>query len=163
MDSRRGVFDTSSGTMPIKAAYNLTRGVPMSQPPFPPPVPSTSRTILIVEDYKELRRLIGDILKGAGYQVSEAANGEEGLSRLREQSEDITVVITDLAMPGMDGHAFAQQIRQARPDITIIFMSANLDLFLEHVGAWAAGIGLLRKPFTDEQLIGCIRNALKPA
>jgi CheY-like chemotaxis protein len=63
----------------------------------------------------------------------------------------------------MDGHAFAQQVRQARPDITIIFMSANLDLFLEHVGAWAAGIGLLRKPFTDEQLIGCIRDALKPA
>jgi two-component system, cell cycle sensor histidine kinase and response regulator CckA len=135
----------------------------VSQSPFPLPVPSTSRTILIVEDYKELRCLVGEILKEAGYQASEAANGEEGLSRLREQGEDINVVITDLAMPRMDGRAFAQQIRQARPDITIIFMSANLDLFLERVGALAPGIGLLRKPFTDEQLITCIRDALKPA
>ena len=135
----------------------------MSQPPFPLLVPSNSRVILIVEDYKELRSLIGDILKDAGYQVSEAANGEESLSRLREQGEDINVVITDLAMPGMDGHAFAEQILLARPDIPIIFMSANLDLFLERVGAWAAGIGLLRKPFIDEQLIGCIRDALNPA
>ena len=130
----------------------------MSQPPFPGPVPSTSRTILIVEDYKGLRRLICEVLKEAGYQVSEAANGEEGLSRLREQSEDINVVITDLVMPGMDGHAFAEQIRQARSDITIIFMSADPDSFLERVGAWKDGIGLLRKPFTDEQLIGCIRD-----
>ena len=135
----------------------------MSQPPFPGPVPSTSRTILIVEDYRELRRLIGDILREAGYQVSEAANGEEGLSRLREQGEDINVVITDLVMPGMDGHAFAEQIRQARSDITIIFMSADPDSFLERVGAWKDAIGLLRKPFTDEELIGCIRDGLKPA
>lgn len=135
----------------------------MSQPPFRLPVPSDSRTILIVEDYKELRGLIGEILKEAGYQVSEAANGEEGLSRLREQREDINVVITDLAMPEMDGHAFAEQIRQARPDIKIIFMSADPDPLLERVGAWGDSIGLLRKPFTDEQLIGCIRDALKPA
>jgi len=135
----------------------------MSQLPFPLPVPSNSRTILIVEDYKELRRLIGEILKEAGYQVSEAANGEEGLSRLREEREDINVVITDLAMPEMDGHAFAEQIRQAHPDIKIIFMSADPGLLLERVGAWGDSIGLLRKPFTDEQLIGCIQDALKPA
>jgi CheY-like chemotaxis protein len=135
----------------------------VSQPPFALPVPSNSRTILIVEDYKDLRSLIGEILEEAGYQVSEAANGEEGLSRLREQRDDINVVITDLAMPGMHGHALAEQIRQARPDIKIIFMSADPDTFLERVGAWKEGIGLLRKPFTDEQLIACIRAALKPA
>ena len=135
----------------------------MSQCPSTPPVPSRSRTILIVEDYKELRNLIGEILKEAGYQVSEAANGEEGLSRLREEREDINVVITDLAMPGMDGQAFAEQIQQARPDIKIIFMSADPDRLLERVGAWGNSIGLLRKPFTDEQLIGCIRDGLKPA
>ena len=132
----------------------------MSQRPFP--LPSNSRTILIVEDYKELRRLIGEILKEAGYQVSEAANGAEGLSRLCEQREDINVVITDLAMPGMDGQAFAEQIQQARPDIKIIFMSADPDRLLERVRAWGDSIGLLRKPFTDEQLIGCIRDGLKP-
>ena len=135
--------------------------MPVFQRPFP--LPSNSQTILIVEDYKELRCLIGEILEEAGYRVSEAANGEEGLSLLREQREDVNVIITDLAMPGMDGHAFAKQIRQARPDIKIIFMSADPDSFLERVEAWKDGIGLLRKPFTDERLIGCIRDALKPA
>ena len=139
----------------------------MSQCPSTPPVPSRSRTILIVEDYKELRNLIGEILKEAGYQVSEAANGEEGLSWLREQRADVNLVITDLAMPGMDGHAFAEQIRaeqvrQARPDIKIVFMSADPDPVLERVGAWEHGIRLLRKPFTDEELIACVRDALKP-
>jgi CheY-like chemotaxis protein len=140
----------------------------VSQSPSTLPVPSDPRSILIVEDYKELRNLIGEILKEAGYQVSEAANGEEGLSRLREPRADINLVITDLAMPGMDGHAFAEQIRaeqvrQARPDIKIIFMSADPDAILERVGAWGNGIGLLRKPFTDEQLIACVRDTLKPA
>ena len=134
----------------------------MSQPPFPLSVPPNSRTILSVEDYKELRRLIGEILKEASYQVSEAANGAEGLSRLREQKADVNLVITDLAMPGMDGHAFAEQIRQARPDIKIVFMSADPDPVLERVGPWDDGIGLLRKPFTDEELITCVRDALKP-
>jgi CheY-like chemotaxis protein len=94
--------------------------------------------------------------------VSEAANGAEGLSRLREQRANVNLVITDLAMPGMDGHAFAEQIRQARPDIKIVFMSADPDPVLERVGAWEDGIGLLRKPFTDEELIACVRDALKP-
>jgi CheY-like chemotaxis protein len=65
-------------------------------------------------------------------------------------------------MPGMDGHAFAEQIRQARPDIKIVFMSADPDPVLERAGAWEDGIGLLRKPFTDEELIACVRDALKP-
>jgi CheY-like chemotaxis protein len=134
----------------------------VSQCPSPFPVPSRSRTILIVEDYKELRSLIGEILKEAGYQVSEAANGAEGLSRIREQKTDVNLVITDVAMPGMDGHAFAEQIRQARPDIKIVFMSADPDPVLERVAPWEDGIGLLRKPFTDEELITCVRDALKP-
>lgn len=130
-------------------------------------VPFASRTILIVEDYKELRSLIGEILKEAGYRVSEAANGAEGLSRLQEQG-DISLVITDLAMPGMDGHAFAEQIhaeqiRLARPEIKIIFMSADPEPLLERAEPWEDGIGLLRKPFTDEQLIACVQDTLKPA
>ena len=71
-------------------------------------------------------------------------------------------------MPGMDGHAFAEQIRseqvrQARPDIKIIFMSADPEPLLERGRAWGDGIGLLRKPFTDEQLIACVQDTLKPA
>jgi two-component system, cell cycle sensor histidine kinase and response regulator CckA len=139
----------------------------VSQCPSTLPVPSYLGTILIVEDYKELRNLIGEILKEAGYQVSEAANGAEGLSQLREQRAEVNLVITDLAMPGMDGRAFAEQIRaeqvrQARPDIKIVFMSADPDPVFERVGAWEEGIRLLRKPFTDEELIACVRDALKP-
>ncbi|HLH41941.1 MAG TPA: response regulator [Bryobacteraceae bacterium] len=134
----------------------------MSQRPFPAPVPSASGIILIVEDYQELRTLIGEILKEAGYRISEASNGAEGLSRLRE-GDDIGLVITDLAMPGMDGHAFAEQIRQGRPDIKIIFMSADPEPLLERIGDWGEGIGLLRKPFTDEQLIACVEDTLKPS
>jgi CheY-like chemotaxis protein len=153
--------------MPVKAVLQPHPGCAVSERSFPVPVPSASRTILIVEDYKELRSLIGEILKEAGYRVSEAANGAEGLSRLQEQG-DISLVITDLAMPGMDGHAFAEQIRAeeirlARPEIKVIFMSADPEPLLERGEMWGNGIGLLRKPFTDEQLIACVQDTLKPA
>jgi CheY-like chemotaxis protein len=131
--------------------------------PTPPSQVTGARSILIVEDYKELRSLIAEILREAGYRVFEAANGAEGLSLLQKEAEKLNLVVTDLAMPGMDGHVFAEEIHQARPDIGIVFMSADPQPVLERAGDWGDGIGLLRKPFTEEELIACVQNVLKGA
>jgi CheY-like chemotaxis protein len=115
--------------------------------------------ILVVEDYAELRDLVGEILRRAGYEVWQAANGAEGVALLRRNCGRLGVVLTDAAMPEMCGHTLADQIRAgqirgARADLKIILMTAS------HETVARNGLTLLRKPFTEDELIARVREAL---
>jgi CheY-like chemotaxis protein len=116
--------------------------------------------ILVVEDYPELRDLVGEILRRAGYEVWQAANGAEGVALLRRNCGRFGLVLTDAAMPRMCGHALADQIRAgrirgARTDLRIILMTASHETVVER-----NGLTLLRKPFTEDELIARVREAL---
>jgi two-component system, OmpR family, response regulator VanR len=116
--------------------------------------------ILLVEDYAELRDLVGEILRRAGYEVWKAANGAEGVALLRRNCGRLGLVLTDAAMPEMCGHTLAHQIRAgqirgARADLKIILMTASHEAVLER-----NGLTLLRKPFTEDELIARVREAL---
>jgi CheY-like chemotaxis protein len=120
-------------------------------------------SILVVEDYRELRSLIGEVLREAGYTVLEAATGAEALSVLHDCRGCVDLVMTDLAMPEMDGQTFAEQVRLKHPELKIVFMSAYPEAVLEHTGAKQTRIPVLRKPFTDEDLTARVREVLNPA
>jgi CheY-like chemotaxis protein len=116
--------------------------------------------ILVVEDYPELRDLVGEILRRAGYEVWQAANGAEGVALLGRNCGRLGLVLTDAAMPGMCGHALADlirtgQIHGARADLKIILMTASHETVVER-----NGLTLLRKPFTEDELIARVREAL---
>lgn len=116
--------------------------------------------ILVVEDYPELRDLVGEILRRAGYEVWQAANGAEGVALLGRNCGRLGLVLTDEAMPGMCGHALADliragQIHGARADLKIILMTASHETVVER-----NGLTLLRKPFTEDELITRVREAL---
>ena len=81
--------------------------------------------ILIVEDDKNARHLFARILSKAGYQVVEAADGEEALALLNNRG-GFELVMTDLVMPGLDGVKLANQIRLRWPETKIILMSGYL-------------------------------------
>jgi signal transduction histidine kinase/CheY-like chemotaxis protein len=121
---------------------------------------SSGACILVVEDYKELRALIGEVLREAGHTVLEAATGTEALSVLRDYRGQLDLVMTDLAMPEMDGQTFAEQVRRDQPDLKIVFMSAYPEAVLENGDARQARIPVLRKPFTDEDLTARVREVL---
>src|SRR5436305_13407996 len=69
-----------------------------------------SRTILVIEDYRDTRALLSSLLRAKGYKVIEASDGREGLLQANRVAPDL--ILMDLAMPRMDGVEAARQLRQ---------------------------------------------------
>lgn len=79
--------------------------------------------ILIVDDEEDVRIALKQVLERAGYEVTVAASGNEGLEVMKQEGADL--VITDVIMPGVDGIATAKQIREKYRDTRIIVISGG--------------------------------------
>lgn len=116
--------------------------------------------ILLVEDEDAVRTFSARALANKGYDVMDADSGEAALEVLAQDDQDpIDLLITDVIMPNMDGPTLAQRIRQASPDLKIIFISGYTEEKLkEHMGknTW-----FLPKPFTLKQLAAKVKEALE--
>jgi CheY-like chemotaxis protein len=103
--------------------------------------------ILVVDDEENLRDVLVEVLKRDGHEVQSAGDGIEGLRLTRDSRYDL--VITDLRMPGLEGPALYEALRQQYPDDPprVIFMSANTGL--EEYARFLADTGepALEKPF----------------
>ena len=116
--------------------------------------------ILVVDDDEPLRALIEEILLTADYAVTTAANGQQALQCLNQQSFDL--VITDLVMPDLDGTELIRQIRRDQPTLPIVAVSGagrDADLYLriaEKLGASA----LLSKPFRMRAVLETVDSCL---
>lgn len=84
-------------------------------------VSSGSARILIVEDDEPVRRVLGKALRGGGYDVEDAASGEEALAALDRGCPDL--LLSDLVIPPPNGQQLAALCRERCPDTTLIFMS----------------------------------------
>ena len=112
-------------------------------------VESQRPVVLIVEDEFLLRMDAVDMIAAAGFEVLEAANADEAIEIL-ESRRDITVVFTDVQMPGsMDGLKLARAVRGRWPPIKIIATSGHFDISESEL---PAGGRFLAKPYTFEQV-----------
>lgn len=113
--------------------------------------------ILVIDDDEDLRAVLGAILEHAGYRVTLAASGREGLARLAA-SPDTDLILLDLMMPDMDGWRFrAEQLKDpaaARVPVVVVTASRNLETF--PIDATA----VVLKPFATDELLGVVRGAL---
>ena len=126
---------------------------PVDAPPLPSALPRERGLALMVDDDAEVRRVVRRHLLALGYVVLEAEGGSEAL-RLLAATQGITLVLTDLAMPGgIDGLAVAQAARDARRS-SVVVMTGNVP------DDWpaVAPTPILRKPFTTEQLAAAIEQ-----
>ena len=126
---------------------------------------STSRagggeTILLVEDEELLRRLAGRGLARHGYIVLEAANGEEALTLLDQHLPDVSLVVTDMTLPGMSGRELADRVRDRRRDIKILYTSGFIDDAAIESGIEQSTRPFLQKPYTPAALAAKIRLVL---
>jgi CheY-like chemotaxis protein len=103
------------------------------------------RKILVVDDEPAIRKLIRITLERAGYVVLEASNGREALSRF---SNEIAGLVTDIDMPETNGLELVCQVRQSRPDLPVLFISA---LCTQYAGE-LSGFACLVKPFDIHNL-----------
>ena len=118
------------------------------------------RTLLIIDDRWENRSVILNLLTPLGFTVIEAEEGEQGLKMILEQRPDL--VITDLAMPGMDGFTFLKALRQ-HPEINAtptIVSSASVLAIDQHKSLAAGGDDFLPKPVQADELLQKISDTI---
>ncbi|HXZ79907.1 MAG TPA: response regulator [Terriglobales bacterium] len=117
-------------------------------------------TILLVEDEGFVRNVACEILQTAGYHVISARSGTEALQLFHERGRRISLLVTDVIMPGMNGPDLAEKLAAMQPGLKTIYMSGYTDNAVLRDGAQQAGVVYLQKPFTLNALTGVVREAL---
>lgn len=114
--------------------------------------------ILVVEDERDIRDLIAEILEEEGYEAVGAENGAAALDCLREGSSLPSLILLDLMMPVMDGSAFRleQQRDAVLASIPVILLSANGNLPQRASDLGVAGF--VRKPLTPDALLDVVKG-----
>jgi len=111
-----------------------------------------TETILLCDDEGAIRRLLSTILGRHGYHVLEARSGKHAMMVAEAHVGPIHLLLSDVLMPELDGPGLAEQLRAVRPDVRVVFMSAE----------WVPeGVfPFVQKPFLPGALVSTIRDAL---
>jgi two-component system cell cycle sensor histidine kinase/response regulator CckA len=120
-------------------------------------------TLLLVEDDPNINELLAESLHSVGYKVLTAMDGEAGLAMFLRHADGISLVISDVAMPRMDGQVLARRIRKLSPEMPLILMTGAPRE--QSVDAWdgALPVRTLLKPFSPRILARAVRDELDRA
>jgi CheY-like chemotaxis protein len=119
-----------------------------------------TETVLVVEDNDAIRALGTRVLRERGYTVLSAPGGEEALAVAETHPGAIDLLVSDVVMPGMSGHALAEGLLRTRPGLKVLFLSGYSDEELGRHGPLRPGWVLLPKPFTPAGLAETVRALL---
>ncbi|HBB78669.1 two-component system response regulator [Stutzerimonas xanthomarina] len=121
-----------------------------------------AKTVLIVDDSASIRQVVGIALKGAGYDVIEATDGQNALGKLTGQR--VHLIISDVNMPVMDGITFLKQVK-ARPEykFTPVIMLTTESAEAKKAQGQAAGAkAWVVKPFQPQQMLAAVAKLIMP-
>ncbi len=116
------------------------------------------KSVLIVDDSRTIRQMLGDTLRSAGFSVLEGANGEEALRCVSGQT--VHLVITDLNMPVMGGLALIEQLRAKKEFrfTPILVLTTESDESRKNQGRAVGATGWIVKPFDPQRLIQVVKR-----
>lgn len=119
-----------------------------------------AKSILTVDDSGSIRQMVSFTLKGAGYDVVEAADGQEGLDKARQRSVDL--VLTDQNMPRMDGITLIKTLRTlpAYRTTPILMLTTESGDAMKMQGRSAGATGWLVKPFDPQKLLDVVKKCI---
>lgn len=119
-----------------------------------------SKVIMTVDDSSSIRQMVSFTLKQAGYQVMEASDGQDALSKLN--GTGVHMVITDLNMPNMDGIELIRRLRSgtAYKFVPIVMLTTESQAEKKQEGKAAGATGWIVKPFKPEQLLAVVKKVL---
>ena len=118
---------------------------------------ATGETVLVVEDEPVVRGVIVEMLGEQGYRTLQAVDGPSGLSILRSH-ERIDLLVTDVGLPGMNGRQLADQARETRPDLKVLFITGYAESVAISDGFLQPGMEMVTKPFDLDNLSRRIRG-----
>ncbi|HKN40870.1 MAG TPA: response regulator, partial [Acidimicrobiia bacterium] len=116
--------------------------------------------ILLVEDEAGLRRLAVEVLRGAGYVVTPAADGQTALDLLAAGDRPPDLVVTDVVMPRVGGVELAERLAVQHPEVPVLFMTGYVD---QTSRQGLVGADVLIKPFVVTELVARVEEALDRA
>ena len=125
------------------------------------PFPRPATTVLVVDDQYFSRRVAYRVLSEAGYRVLEAEDGEEALDALYSARARVDLVMIDVVMPKIDGVELAARIQEQWPEKRILFMSGYAAEVLAQHGLIYLDVPFLAKPFTRDEALAKVREALE--
>ena len=157
IDSEEGKGTTARIYLPKVAAPPA----PSYKKPGLKKLPAGTETILVLEDDISVRHISVRVLRKLGYQVIEAATGDDAQRMITEGAgRKIHLLLTDVVMPQMSGRCFADWLRKISPHTKVVFVSGYLTDSLHPGDRIDNGMFFLPKPFDPEQLATTIRQAL---
>ena len=115
--------------------------------------------VLVVDDEKNIRRLVGDYLRNENFEVMEAKDGLDAIEVLTV-NRSIDLILLDVRMPKMDGYETMAEIRKVC-DAPVIFLTANDDISQEVKGLQLGAYDYITKPFRYEVLVARVKGCLK--
>ncbi len=171
-----GIVRQSGGHICVESEVGKGTTVKIFLPevPAPPPpsykkpgankMPTGVETILVLEDDISVRHLSVRVLRSLGYQVLEAASGDDAQQLVgRSENKKIDLLLTDMVMPQMSGRSFADWLNKTSPQTKVVFISGYLEESIHPGDRRSQEMFFLPKPFDSEQLAEKIREALDSA
>jgi CheY-like chemotaxis protein len=122
--------------------------------------PGGGETVLVVEDEAAIREVARRVLAAHGYRVLLAEGGVAALAIIEREPGAIDLVVSDLVMPTMSGRDLAGRVTTRRPGMRFVFMSGYASNILDSLDASDQAVRLIEKPFSGQQLLAAVRDAL---
>ncbi|GAB2871968.1 response regulator [Pseudoduganella ginsengisoli] len=121
-----------------------------------------AKTIMVVDDSASLRQVVHIALKGAGYDVVEAADGQIALNKLDAQK--VNLIVCDVNMPNMDGISFVRELKQkpSHKFTPVIMLTTESQEEKKREGQAAGAKAWVVKPFRPEVLLGAVQKLVLP-
>ena len=119
-----------------------------------------AKTILTVDDSASIRNMVTFTLKGSGYEVTEAVDGQDGLDKAKAKAFDL--ILTDQNMPRMDGITLIQNLRAMAQFLStpILMLTTESGDDMKAKGKAAGATGWLVKPFDPQKLIDVVKKVI---
>jgi PAS domain S-box-containing protein len=155
--SEEGTGTTIKIYLPIAEGQAAGPALPKTPSVFKP---SQQRTILIVEDDASVRALAVALTERLGYRALSAPNAEAAILLSATHQGVIDLLMTDVVMPGMNGHQLATRLTEQRPGLVILFSSGFTQNVIAHHGVVDEGMNFISKPYSIATLEAKLRELL---
>jgi CheY-like chemotaxis protein len=133
----------------------------MPTPRIEAPRAEAGETVLVVEDEPVIRDLIVEVLQDLGYHALEAEDGPAGM-KILNSTERVDLLVTDVGLPGgMNGRQLADQARERRPDLQVMFITGFAENATLANGFLEPGMQMVTKPFAIDALAAKIRQMIE--